>query len=81
MSRNEKAEPVLRQHESNGKYIIIKGVKTFYLDAGIGPVVFCTHGVPNSSLPESCISNLRGLRAIAIDLSGLGLSDRPEEFK
>jgi pimeloyl-ACP methyl ester carboxylesterase len=49
----------------------------------MGPVVFCIHGVPTSSfLYRKVVQQLqlRGLRAIAIDLPGLGLSDRPDNF-
>ncbi len=81
MSNDAKA--TISQHESNGNYIMVDGLKTFYLDAGIGTVVFCIHGVPTSSfLYRKVVQQLqlRGLRAIAIDLPGLGLSDRPEGF-
>lgn len=83
MSTKEMVDAVIRQHESNGKYIVVDGVKTFYLDAGSGPVVFCIHGVPTSSFLYRKVTFAlleRGLRTIAIDLPGLGLSDRPEDF-
>lgn len=83
MSTKEKAEAVIRQHESNGRYITVDGIRTFTLDTGAGPVVFCIHGVPTSSfLYRKVTKQLQslGLRAIAIDLPGLGLSDRPEHF-
>ncbi len=83
MSTEAKAEALIRQHESNGKYISIDGIKTFYLDTGKGPVVFCIHGVPTSSFLYRKVAFAlqgRGLRAVAIDLPGLGLSDRPENF-
>lgn len=75
---------VIRQHESNGKYITIEGINTFYLDIGTGPVVFCIHGVPTSSFLYRKVAqqlNERGLRVVAIDLPGLGLSDRPDDFE
>lgn len=84
MSTSEKIEAIIREHESNGKYIAVDGIKTFYLDSGTGPVVLCIHGVPTSSLLyRKVVQQLeqRNLRAIAIDLPGLGLSDRPEDFK
>lgn len=77
------AEKVITDHESNGKYINVNGIRTFYLDVGSGPVVFCIHGVPTSSfLYRKVASALKehNLRTIAIDLPGLGLSDRPEDF-
>lgn len=83
MSTKEKEDAIIRQHESGGKYITVENIKTFYLDAGSGPVVFCIHGVPTSSfLYRKVVQQLqsRGLRTIAIDLPGLGLSGRPEDF-
>lgn len=53
------------------------------LDQGTGETVFCIHGVPTSSfLYRKIVKELKdaGLRAIAIDLPGLGLSGRPEDF-
>lgn len=84
MRSSDKIEAIIHLHESNGKYITVDGVKTFYLDSGTGPVVFCIHGVPTSSfLYRKVVQQLdqRNLRAIAIDLPGLGLSDRPEDFE
>lgn len=84
MSTKEKVDAIVRQHESGGKYITVEDVKTFYLDAGSGPVVFCVHGVPTSSFLYRRVAfalQERGLRTIAIDLPGLGLSDRPEDFQ
>jgi len=80
---SNEANAIISQHESSGNYIMVDGLKTFYLDAGMGPVVFCIHGVPTSSfLYRKVVQQLqlRGLRAIAIDLPGLGLTDRPENF-
>jgi pimeloyl-ACP methyl ester carboxylesterase len=74
---------IIKDHESNGRYVTLDGVNTFYLDVGSGPVVFCIHGVPTSSfLYRKVASSLAelGLRTVAIDLPGLGLSDRPEKF-
>ncbi len=74
---------IISQHTSNGKYIMVEGIKTFYLDAGTGTAVFCIHGVPTSSFLYRKVVpqlQLRGLRAIAIDLPGLGLTERPENF-
>jgi pimeloyl-ACP methyl ester carboxylesterase len=80
---SNEANAIISQHESNGNYVMVDGLKTFYLDAGMGPVVFCIHGVPTSSfLYRKVVQQLqlRGLRAMAIDLPGLGLTDRPENF-
>ncbi|MBA2744607.1 MAG: alpha/beta hydrolase [Flavisolibacter sp.] len=83
MPNKEMVDAIIRQHESGGKYITVEDVKTFYLDAGSGPVVFCIHGVPTSSFLYRKVAFAlmeRGLRTVAIDLPGLGLSDRPEDF-
>jgi pimeloyl-ACP methyl ester carboxylesterase len=80
---SKEAEAIIAQHEANGKYISVEGIKTFYLDAGAGPVVFCIHGVPTSSfLYRKVASQLqnKGVRVIAVDLPGLGLSARPDDF-
>ncbi len=79
-----KVQEVIRAHEATGKYIEIDGIKTFYLDYGIGEPVICIHGVPTSSyLYRKVLKSLekRGMRGISIDLPGLGLSDRPENFE
>ncbi len=80
---SNEANAIISQHESKGNYVMVDGLKTFFLDSGSGPVVFCVHGVPTSSfLYRKVVQHLqsRGLRAIAIDLPGLGLSERPEDF-
>lgn len=77
------AEAIINQHAASGKYITVDSIKTFYLEAGTGPVVFCIHGVPTSSfLYRKVAAQLqnKGMRVIAIDLPGLGLSDRPHDF-
>ena len=76
-------EAVIAHHESAGKFIQVNGINTFVLDQGEGEAVFCLHGVPTSSfLYRKIIKELaaQGMRGVAIDLPGLGLSDRPENF-
>ena len=76
-------EQVIEEHKASGKFINVDGIKTFYLDQGQGDPVFCIHGVPTSSyLYRKVLKELeaKGLRGIAIDLPGLGLTDRPEDF-
>ncbi len=83
MSSKERSEDIILQHEKNGNYTIVDGIRTFAWDTGTGPVVFCIHGVPTSSfLYRKVAQELEklGLRTIAIDLPGLGLSGRPENF-
>jgi pimeloyl-ACP methyl ester carboxylesterase len=84
MDTQEKIDKIIAAHENSGKYFSVDGLNTFALDYGEGEAVVCIHGVPTSSylyrkvLPELAANNLRG---IAIDLPGLGLSARPENFE
>lgn len=74
---------VIEEHKASGKVITVEGMQTFMLDWGEGEPVFCIHGVPTSSyLYRKVLKGLeeKGYRGIAIDLPGLGLSDRPEDF-
>lgn len=83
MSYTPSAEDIILQHEKNGNYINVDGVRTFYTDTGEGPVVYCIHGVPTSSFLFRKVAvalQQQGFRTIAVDLPGLGLSDRPEGF-
>jgi haloalkane dehalogenase len=81
---NTQVDALLDEHERAGQFIDVGGVRTFVRDEGTGAVpVVCVHGVPVSSflwrkvLPELAA---RGLRGVAPDLPGLGLSDRPADF-
>lgn len=83
MDTSEKIKKVIEAHEKNGKYIQVEGVKTFTLDQGEGEVVVCVHGVPTSSFLYRKVADSlqsKGFRTISIDLPGLGLSARPENF-
>lgn len=83
MSNKRTVEQVIEQHQAAGRFIQVDGIRTFVLDEGGGEVVFCIHGVPTSSfLYRKVIHALaaKGMRGVAIDLPGLGLSDRPEDF-
>lgn len=76
-------EHLIKEHHHSGKYIHVNGLKTFVLDYGEGEPVLCIHGVPTSSfLYRKVLKSLeiKGFRGIAIDLPGLGFTDRPEEF-
>jgi haloalkane dehalogenase len=74
---------LIRAHEATGRYLDVSGVRTFVREEGSGEPVVCVHGVPVSSflwrrvLPELAA---RGLRGIAPDLPGLGLTERPTDF-
>lgn len=81
---NKAVEQIIENHKSSGKFTTVEGVRTFALDWGEGEPVFCIHGVPTSSyLYRKVLKGLKenGYRGIAIDLPGLGLSDRPEDFE
>lgn len=83
MDTKEKINNIITSHEKNGKYIQVSGLKTFVLDRGEGEAVLCVHGVPTSSfLYRKVIDSLaqKGLRGISVDLPGLGLTDRQEDF-
>jgi pimeloyl-ACP methyl ester carboxylesterase len=74
---------VIADHEGAGRRFTAAGVGSFVLEAGEGDPVVLMHGVPTSSflyrkvVPELAV---RGLRAFAFDLPGLGLAERPEGF-
>ncbi|GHA55395.1 alpha/beta fold hydrolase [Pontibacter akesuensis] len=83
MSEGRTVDQVIAAHQAAGKFIDVDGIRTFVLDQGEGEVVFCIHGVPTSSfLYRNVITSLaaKGMRGVCVDLPGLGLSDRPEDF-
>jgi pimeloyl-ACP methyl ester carboxylesterase len=83
MEKKDKIQNIIAAHETKGKYIEVNGLRTFLLDRGEGDAVLCVHGVPTSSfLYRKVIDSLaaKGLRGISVDLPGLGLSARPENF-
>ena len=58
-------------------------MRSFVREQGEGPVVVLVHGVPTSSfLYRKLIPRLadQGLHAVAFDLPGLGLAERPADF-
>lgn len=78
-------EQVIEEHERSGTYFEVNGLRTFALDYGNkdSEAVFCIHGVPTSSfLYRKVLKALekKGYRGISVDLPGLGLSARPEDF-
>jgi pimeloyl-ACP methyl ester carboxylesterase len=54
---------------------------SFVREEGKSEIVFCIHAVPSSSFlyRKSELAN-RGYKGVALDLPGLGLSDRPQAF-
>ena len=74
---------VIDAHSAAGRRFEAAGVRSFVREQGSGPDVVLLHGVPTSSfLYRKVIPRLadQGLRAIAFDLPGLGLADRPRRF-
>jgi pimeloyl-ACP methyl ester carboxylesterase len=70
-------------HSAAGRRFEAGGVRSFVREQGSGPDVLLLHGVPTSSfLYRKVITHLtdQGMRAIALDFPGLGLTDRPERF-
>jgi len=75
---------LLKDYRASGREFSADGIGSFALDQGPrdGEAVVCVHGVPASAfLYRKVIPALaaRGLRAIAIDLPGLGFAQRPAE--
>ena len=73
----------INQHLSAGRFFEAAGVRSFVREQGEGEPVLLLHGVPTSSflwrkvLPELARD---GRRAVAFDLPGLGLADRPPDY-
>ncbi len=69
--------------EISSHYVEVDGLKLHYLSAGEGDPILLIHGFPTSShlwrnvMPELAKSH----RAIAIDLPGYGLSEKPLDIK
>jgi haloalkane dehalogenase len=69
--------------ELSSQYIEVNNLRIHYTEAGSGPPVLLIHGFPTSShlwrnvMPELAKTH----RAIAIDLPGYGLSDKPLDVK
>lgn len=81
--RENTVEEVIRAHRESGHFFSVDGIQSFALDYGKGEPVFCIHGVPTSSfLYRKVLRELekQGMRGVAVDLPGLGLADRPEDF-
>lgn len=67
------------------KFVQVDGLKTRYLEEGSGPEVLLLHGASLGSSADVWERNLaplaaHGLRAIAFDQPGFGLSDNPKDF-
>jgi pimeloyl-ACP methyl ester carboxylesterase len=68
---------------NRGRFHSYKEHKLFYVDEGVGDVVFIIHGYPYSSFEWVLIidSLNKRYRTVAIDLLGMGFSDKPRNHK
>jgi len=74
---------VLRAHQAAGRQFEAAGVRSFVREQGTGPAVLCIHGMIGTSfLYRKVLAELasRGHRAVAFDLPGFGLADRPPGY-
>jgi len=74
---------VIEAHRCAGSFFEVAGIRSFMRAEGEGETVVLVHGLPASSfLYRKVIGELAasGLQALAFDLPGLGLADRPEHF-
>ena len=67
------------------KHVVVDGLKTRYLEEGAGPVILLLHGASLGSSVEVYEGNIpsfvkAGLRTIAFDLPGYGLTDNPKDY-
>jgi pimeloyl-ACP methyl ester carboxylesterase len=70
-------------HQAAGRRFSAGGVASFAREQGRGGTVVMLHGVPTSSfLYRKLVPAVagQGLHAVAFDLPGLGLAERPEDF-
>ena len=69
----------------SNRFIQVDGLNTRYLETGSGPAVICLHGASLGSSAEVFERNLAplaasGLRVIACDQPGFGLTDNPSDY-
>jgi haloalkane dehalogenase len=83
MTKSASVSEVLLTHRDAGRFFRASGVGSFVRDEGEGDPIVMIHGLPASSflyrrmLPEIAA---KGFRAIAFDLPGMGLAERPRDF-
>lgn len=73
----------IADHEGAGRRFSAAGVESFVIEIGDGDPVVLMHGVPVSSFLYRRVAPAlaaRGVRAVAFDLPGLGLAQRPQAF-
>jgi pimeloyl-ACP methyl ester carboxylesterase len=76
---------ILDAHRAAGRWFEAGGIRSFVRERGQprGGTALLLHGVPTSSFLYRKVMPVLadgGLRAMALDLPGLGLADRPEDF-
>ncbi|MEM6343497.1 MAG: alpha/beta hydrolase [Bacteroidota bacterium] len=77
------AKDHIEAHRKAGRFFSAEGIKSFVREAGKGEAVVCMHGVPSSAyLYRKMLPALaeRSFRAIAFDLPGMGLADKPTQY-
>ena len=67
------------------RFVQVDGLKTRYIEDGSGPAAICLHGASLASSADVFERNLgplakAGLRVIAYDQPGFGLTDHPADF-
>ena len=67
------------------KYVQVDGLKTRYIEDGAGPAAILLHGASLGSSADVFERNLKplasaGVRAIAYDQPGFGLTDNPTDY-
>lgn len=67
------------------KFVQVDGLKTRYIEAGAGPAAILLHGASLGSSADVFERNLQplasaGVRAIAYDQPGFGLTDNPSDY-
>ena len=71
--------------KTEDKYVTVAGLRTRYLEQGLGPAVILLHGASLGSSADVFKRNLApladlGMRVIAYDQPGFGLTDDPPEW-
>src|SRR5919106_2582821 len=71
--------------EYENKYVQVDGLKTRYIEEGSGPAAVLLHGASLGSSADVFERNLKplanaGVRAIAYDQPGFGLTDNPADY-
>ena len=80
---SDSVEQVVAAHRRAGQAFRAAGCDSFVIEAGTGEPVVLVHGLPSSSfMYRKVVAELagRGFRALAFDLPGLGLAERPVDY-